>query len=68
MKTILTIVGSILIMPILIIGVSYFIYATIMIAKDLVDAIKQDLFAGLLLTFAVIGIIGFCLLLITICL
>ena len=68
MKTILTIVGSILIMPILIIGVGYFIYTTIMIAKDLVDAIKQDLFVGLLLTFVVIGIIGFCLLLIAICL
>lgn len=68
MSNILGIVGSILIMPILIIGVYYFIYATIMITKDLVDAIKQDLFAGLLLTFAVIGIIGFCLLIIAICL
>ena len=68
MKTVLTIIGLILIMPILIIGVGYFIYATIMIVKDLADAIKQDLFAGLLLTFAVVGIIGFCLLMIAICL
>ena len=68
MKTILTIIGSILIMPISLIGVGYFIYATIMIVKDLADAIKQDLFAGLLLTFAIVGIIGFCLLIIAICL
>ena len=68
MSNILGIIGSILIMPILIIGIGYFVYATIIIVKDLADAVKQDLFAGLLLTFAVMGIIGFCLLLITICL
>lgn len=68
MSNILGIIGSILIMPILIIGVSYFIYTIVMLVKEIIEEFKKGIFAGLLLTAVAIGIVGFLLILIAICL
>lgn len=68
MSNILGIIGLILIMPILIIGVSYFIYTIVMLVKEITEEFKKDIFVGLLLTAVAIGIVGFLLMLIAICL
>ena len=68
MLNILGIIGSILIMPILIMGVGYFIYAIIMLIKEIIEEFKKDIFVGLLLTAVAMGIVGILLMLIVICL
>lgn len=68
MSNILGIIASILIMPILIIGVGYFIYEIIRLIKDIIEVLKKDLFNGLVLIALMMGIIGFLLMAIAVCL
>lgn len=68
MSNILGIIASILIMPILIIGVGYFIYEIIRLIKDIIEVLKKDLFDGLVLIALMMGIIGFLLMAIAVCL
>ncbi len=68
MSNILGIIGSILIMPSLIIGASYLVYLIVILIKGIIKEIKQDLFNGLLLIALTMAIVGILLLAIAVCL